>query len=85
MEPKPATTETERTEDVKRQCDQIIYRAARLMVEGNGASVPLMLDRLLSFAAAQATATDGKMRAAEAFREMACRIEAGATERKAMQ
>lgn len=85
MKPKTARAETERVEVVKRQCDQIIYRAARLMVEGNGASVPLMLDRLLSFAAAQATATDGKMRAAEAFREMACRIEAGATERKAMQ
>lgn len=85
MKPKAARADTECVEEVKRQCDQIIYRAARLMVEGNGASVPLMLDRLLSFAAAQATATDGKRRAAEAFREMACRIEAGLTERRAMQ
>lgn len=85
MNTKPTSAEIERVEQIKHQCDQIIYRAARLMVEGNGASVPLMLDRLLSFAAAQATATDGKAKAAEAFREMAVRIEAGATERRAMQ
>lgn len=85
MNTKSTSAETERVKEITNQCDQIIYRAARLMVEGNGASVPLMLDRLLSFAAAQATATDGKEKAAEAFREMACRIDAGVTERRAMQ
>ena len=64
---------TDRTTKV---CDEIVARAAVLMVE-NGASVGMALDRMLTYAAAQAVATDGREAAAEAFRGLAAKIEAG--------
>lgn len=77
MKPKPTSAAIERAEDRKHQCDQIIYRAARMMVEGNGASIEMMLDRMLTFAAAQACRVDGSPKTAAAFRLYADRIEAG--------
>lgn len=69
----------------KALCDQLMTGAARMMIDDVGASVPLMLDRILTFAAAQSCATDGKTKTAAAFREMASRIEAGALDRKGLQ
>jgi hypothetical protein len=64
--------------DRKGACDQIITGAARLMVHEVGASVPDMVDRLLTYAAAQSCKTDGAASTAAAFRTMADRIESGA-------
>jgi hypothetical protein len=66
-------------------CDQLITGAARMMVDEVGASVPLMLDRLLTFVAAQSCAADGKAKTAAAFRDLAARVESGAMDRKGLQ
>lgn len=77
MTPKKVTIESEREAATKAACDQIIHRAARMMVEGAGAPIPMMLDRLLTYAAAQACSIDGSPRTAEVFRRLADNIEAG--------
>ena len=69
----------------KALCDQLIKGAVRMMIDDAGAPVPLILDRLLTFAAAQSCAADGKEKTAAAFRELAARIEAGALDRKGLQ
>jgi hypothetical protein len=65
----------------KALCDRLITGAAHMMVNDACVPVPLMLDRLLTFAAAQSCATEGKARTAAAFRDLAARIEAGALDR----
>lgn len=77
MIPKKTTIEGERDERIKDVCDTIMHRAATMMVEEIGAPIPMMLDRVLTFAAAQACAVDGSPRTAAAFREFADRIEQG--------
>jgi len=73
------------SDPLKARCDELITGAARLMVSEVGASVPLMLDRILTFAAAQSCATEGKVRTAAAFRDLAERIEAGALDKRGLQ
>lgn len=77
MKPKLRTAAIERREDKELQCDQIIYRAAQIMVEKNGASIDMMLDRMLTYAAAQACSIDGSPKTAATFRLLADRIESG--------
>nr|WP_278520794.1 hypothetical protein [Brucella anthropi] len=77
MKPKKTTVESEREERMKALCDQIVHRAARMMVEEVGASMSVMLDRMLTFSAAQACSVDGSANTAAAFRMFADRIEAG--------
>lgn len=57
-------------------CDLTITRAAELMAE-QGASVPMILDRLLTFSAAQACSMDGAFNSAAMFRQIADLIEDG--------
>lgn len=77
MTPKKVTIEGERDERRKAMCDQIMHRAAVMMVEEAGASIPMMLDRLLTYAAAQACHLDGSSNTAAAFRSFADKIDAG--------
>ena len=77
MKPKKTTIEGELEEKRKAMCDVIITRAATMMLEKAGASMPMALDRIVTYAAAQACATSGKQEAANGFRAMADRIEAG--------
>ncbi|MGO4353893.1 hypothetical protein AB4Z25_18455 [Rhizobium sp. RAF36] len=68
----------------KAAADQLITGAVRVML-ADGIPLPLIIDRLLSFAAVQSSVVDGPHKTAEAFREMANRIEAGALIGKALQ
>lgn len=61
----------------KNACDKAITKAAKLMVGSIGASHEMMLDRLLTFTAAQMVIITGKAEAAEAFRQCAKTVESG--------
>lgn len=63
------------TEAARRLCDLIVERAATMAMQVPGATLPMILDRFLSFAAAQAVAADGVIRTAEHFRDFADRID----------
>lgn len=63
--------------DLKEACDLIVVRAVELMVLRLGTPMPMMLDRILSYAAAQTCSIDGKPAAARMFRSLADNIEAG--------
>ncbi len=58
-------------------CDEIITGAARIIVHEVGITVPQMVDRMLTFAAAQSCATDGRSAASATFRAIADQIDAG--------
>jgi hypothetical protein len=72
--PHTMTTEIETTR--RKFCDVTITRAAELMIE-NGADVPMILDRLLTYATAQACSIDGAFNTAKMFRHIADQIDAG--------
>ena len=59
-------------------CDGITHRAATMMIEEGGASLEMVIDRLLTFAAAQAVSIDGSEQTAKVFRQLADRIQQGA-------
>ncbi|SFO91007.1 hypothetical protein [Tranquillimonas alkanivorans] len=61
----------------KKACDRIVAKAAKEMVEGRGAPLGMMIDRMLTFAAAQAVRVEGSAKTAEKFRQLADKIEAG--------
>ncbi|PZX18757.1 hypothetical protein LX81_00450 [Palleronia aestuarii] len=63
--------------EAKSLCDTIVARAATMMQE-SGASVPMILDRLLTYSAAQAYFDIGPEQTAELFRRTADNIEGGA-------
>lgn len=64
------------TDEITRKfCDLTLSRATELMHE-EGASVPLILDRLLTYSAAQSCVVDADG-AANMFRHIADQIEAG--------
>ncbi|NSL22882.1 hypothetical protein [Agrobacterium tumefaciens] len=58
-------------------CDEIITGAARIIIHEVGVTVPQMVDRMLTFAAAQSCATDGRSAASAAFRAIADQIDNG--------
>jgi hypothetical protein len=62
-------------ETTRKFCDLTVTRAAELMHE-QGASVPMILDRMLTYSAAQASVMDADG-AARMFRHVADQIEAG--------
>lgn len=64
-------------EATKIACDTIIERAAVMMVAEVGASIPMMIDRMLTYAAAQAATMEGSTTTAEHFRRFADEIEGG--------
>lgn len=77
MKSKKTTIEGEREQHMKALCDQILHRAACMMVEEVGVSVSVMLDRMLTYSAAQACSIDGSANTAVVFRVLADRIDAG--------
>lgn len=58
-------------------CDMIVTKAAEAMIEVSGANVSMIIDRLLTFAAAQAVSIEGSKNTAQTFRQLADRIDAG--------
>ncbi|TYR32087.1 hypothetical protein FY036_13460 [Mesorhizobium microcysteis] len=77
MKPKKVTAESELEERKKAACDMIVERAALMMVQEVNAPFSMILDRLLTYAAAQACVNDGSPHTAAAFRVVADKIEAG--------
>lgn len=77
MKPKKTTIEGEHIERQRAVCDEIIHRAALMMVEEVKAPMGMMLDRLLTYSAAQACKIDGSTNTAIAFRELAEKIDKG--------
>lgn len=77
MNPKKTTVEGEHEERMKGLCDEIVYRAGCMMLERVGAPMGMMLDRMLTFAAAHAVSSDGPTKAAAVFRQCADLIDAG--------
>jgi hypothetical protein len=69
-------TMTQDEAEVRRLCDRLVTTCAEMAVEG-GASVPMLLDRMLTYAAAQAVVIDGSRNTAEVFRTLATTIEDG--------
>ncbi|MCW7543051.1 hypothetical protein N7I30_04475 [Aurantimonas litoralis] len=62
----------------QKRCDMILERAVEMMARDGNASPLVVIDRLLTYAAAQASSLNGAEAAADAFRLVADRIEAGA-------
>lgn len=77
MTPKKVTAESERDERKKALCDEIMHRAGAMMIEEVGAPMGMMLDRVLTFAAAHACSIEGSPKTATVFRELADKIERG--------
>jgi len=70
-------TETTRSAlSVRRICDRLVMTATEAMV-AEGASISMALDRLLTYAAAQAVRLDGSEATATHFRLFADTIEGG--------
>lgn len=61
----------------RQEYDKAITAAARILIDDMGAPLELVIDRLLTFAAAHMVAVGGKEHAAEAFRDCAEAVEAG--------
>jgi hypothetical protein len=73
---------TETTEaDRKKLCDLVVEQAAQMMVVGFGASIPMAVDRLLTYATAQIASMHGSARTAEVLRHLADNVEAGCFDR----
>lgn len=68
---------TTREERTRRRIDRALTNAARDAIDG-GASLGMVIDRVLTFAGAHAVMSDGSAAAAAAFRHVADVIEAGA-------
>lgn len=77
MKPKKVTIESEAEERQKRFCDLVISRAAELAASEAGAPVPMILDRMMTYATAQAAVNDGSPKTAAALRVVADKIDAG--------
>ena len=71
--PKKTTSETER----RALCDLILSRATEMMVTDVGVSVEMVVDRLITYAAAQTVTTYGKQDAIDMFKFSAEQVEAG--------
>ena len=81
MTPKKTTIENEREQErvaqVKQVCDVITERALAMMVNDAGAPVAMALDRLLTYAIAQACKIDGSPKTADALRQFAAKVDGG--------
>ncbi|MBL0375215.1 hypothetical protein JJB09_24675 [Rhizobium sp. KVB221] len=67
----------ENDEARKAVCDSILGHATDLMMTDAGASLEMVIDRVMTFVAAQIASLEGSPRAAQVFREVADKIEAG--------
>ncbi len=63
--------------DLKAACDLVIERAVEMMVGELGATFPMMLDRMLTYAGAQACTIEGSPATAKTFHRLADNIAAG--------
>lgn len=61
---------------MRHQCDQVVQAAARAMADG-GADMAMILDRMMTFATAQAVLADGSEHTAEVYRHFAARLDDG--------
>lgn len=61
----------------KEACDDIITGAARLIVHDVGVTAAEMVDRMLTFSAAQLCKSDGRNAASATFRQIADQIDSG--------
>lgn len=75
-----ATDDLTNEDNPRALCDLVLEGAAGVM-QASGASVPMILDRMLTYAAAQAVAGAGSAATAEMFRQVAANIEGGALAR----
>lgn len=62
---------------ISKSCDALLSEACETMQKEMGAEVELILDRLLTYAAAQMVLTSGKAEAAKAFRQCAKMVQSG--------
>lgn len=67
----------EREKRQRALADEIIHRAGKMVVDDAGASVPLLLDRMLTFVGAHSCKIAGSAETAKMFREIADRVEGG--------
>ncbi|WP_107341498.1 hypothetical protein [Agrobacterium pusense] len=77
VKPTKVTVESEQAERQKQFCDLVISRAAELAASEAGAPVAMILDRMMTYATAQAALNDGSPKTADALRQVADKIEAG--------
>ena len=77
MKPKKVTVESEREERKKAACDLIVHRAAVMMTQEAGATLEMMLDRVITYAAAQSCKLAGSPATASMFRDVAAKVDAG--------
>lgn len=77
MKPQKVTIEGELLERKKAMCDIIVERATTMMSKEVEAPLSMIIDRMITFAAAQGCVVDGSPHTAEAFRLMAKRIDDG--------
>jgi hypothetical protein len=70
-----------RTDATRRACDEIVARAVDTMTTETEADIGMALDRLLTYAAAQAVLLEGRAPAGALFRNIAAQIEEGALSR----
>lgn len=63
---------------ITKACDATIAEAGRVMQDEIGAGVDLILDRLLTYCAAQMVVSTNKAEAAQAFRQCAKMVQSGA-------
>jgi hypothetical protein len=61
----------------RQACDKLLELATETMVIQAGAPVEMVIDRLVTYAAAQICSIEGSKRAAEVFRDVADKIDAG--------
>ncbi|MGC9445993.1 hypothetical protein [Cereibacter johrii] len=65
--------------EAMRECvDLIVQRMASMLTGSLRAPLPMVLDRVVTWAAAQAVSVNGATRTAEGFRQLADQIERGA-------
>lgn len=77
MTPKKVTIESEMEAQKKTICDQIITRAANMMLTEVDAPMEMMLDRVLTFFTAHACTVGGSAATAAMFRQLADKVDAG--------
>lgn len=71
------TTEQPSEEKQRAICDLILERAAEMMITDAEAPLGMIIDRMITFVAAQACVSAGSEKAVELFQHCVTKIEAG--------
>lgn len=77
MNSQPTSLAAEREKRQRAMADEIIHRAGEMVVKDVGASVPMMLDRMLTYVGAHSCKIAGSIETAKMFREIADKVEGG--------